>query len=454
MDDASAKAKARLDQHELDNRDLLAERARQKDETEKLFRQRRARDEQRDAEAVAAFKKMTKAKQKQYLAEQHAEDTLQELDHAPKTFKYVSRGVLSSSNILDAYMNETHMGSCLVLPFAMVLEDFAEEHQRVYWQVREGYTGIFTLITEAQTSDVYAFLKQYKVAERTEGYVILPISTQRENSGHQCALILDMQAKAVMFLNPMNTGRIMHHDEYPHQLIINMLVIGEVSHFLWDHDDSPFQGFGYEDGIADISIAMLRAQVYFETHRPEGEHEGYCVPLTYYIMDAIVQYWAYAREFNPTASILELMYAFVPAYVCVRTPQTDKAEFIEAFMAEIETLLGQKGPDSAFDKNCLVTNHPWDRFMAFAEGAFVTYLDGKRKELGYLEYLGDRSLFLESMGDHVIMDQSSVARRLRIQAKYVDISRVVKFIGDTALRRALDIELELEPEEESGQGDA
>jgi len=130
--------------------------------------------------------------------------------------------------------------------------------------------------------------KQYIIIDVTIRYV--------EEIGHQCLILIDQIRKEIIYFDPMNTGMVIKNktnkqwmlDVVKEQEMLSIKTLRE--RMKWDEKQDEYN-------VKSLIRTMLECQVFIEGSRNANmtkydtvTYDGYCVPMSFYILDAILSY--------------------------------------------------------------------------------------------------------------------------------------------------------------------
>ena len=323
----------------------------------------------------------------------------------PIPFKYNPILAYSGLQIFDAYLVDRHREACQLIPFMVkvkvdtplqidsVVDTFATI-QNDGWLV------------QSDMDSLCAYVRGKGLLQPRKGYVImnvLPVKYRLFNrylpAGHSTMLVFDLKRREILYIDPANMGTVSKSDGTFERLVQhNAKTLDLLRREMFARSD--FTEFTV---VHDMTEATLNTQLYMETRRPPDDHEGYCVPLTYYIVDAIITFWDRLRSDRPQVPALVVMQAFLPHYLCQPRPASF-ADMRNEYLSYSRDLIHSMRVDyddarirasaatgqyayenysnrrrtevqTDFDRDCLRTSLPWDMFAAFMEDAQGRFLN-------------------------------------------------------------------------------
>ena len=132
-------------------------------------------------------------------------------------------------------------------------------------------------------------------------YIVIDVTTVHDKAHHKCFILIDQVRKEIIYFDPMNTGRVVIdqtrflNDNQKYEDIAIKTIRNNISQFARMGDD-----VDYEYKVKSLSYTMIECQLFIEGSRMVNDtrknefdnrsHYGYCVPMCFYILDAILSY--------------------------------------------------------------------------------------------------------------------------------------------------------------------
>jgi len=241
--------------------------------------------------------------------------------------------------------------------------------------------------------------------ETKKQYTIIDVNIYSDDGGHQCFILIDQIRKEIIYFDPMNSRGVLG-------------CIGRsVSSFLSKGDeDTAIQalrdkipGFSqindatgeYEYKVKSLSYTMLECQVFIEGSRMVNDKRkggdksdsGYCVPMSFYILDAILSYRDacteqlcldhFIKHFFCNAQLIGIHSLIIDqeTYIQFLSGHTDillmedtaEHEFVSGRIIKFISNMIGISIKTDFDSTCQRSPEPWKRFQEYCKHIIVDF---------------------------------------------------------------------------------
>lgn len=222
-------------------------------------------------------------------------------------------------------------------------------------------------------------------------YILFSVTQETTSGAHQTFLLIDRVRKEFIYFDPMNFGSILMEGDEIYRSVQAMMkqierdvrVLIEET-FLWDRKE-----FG-QYTIRFLHQTMIECQLFLEGPRMKvAPHAsaGYCQPLSFYIMDALITYRDILLQRKPSGICLD---HFIKHFIC--HPRFDPnalsdRQYLQFLGGHTDELLAVDSPEyifathhdylkaliTDFDKECSERPQPWLIFNEYCKEVMVDF---------------------------------------------------------------------------------